>query len=78
MRLGSTNLAAYQDQPEVKITRQGNTLTLSNVSDKAALCLFGLAEDAPHAVLSDNNLVLMPSGVRTLDVTGEDKPAAWV
>ena len=60
------------------ITRQGNTLTVSNISDKPALCLFGLAEDAPHAVLSDNNLVLMPGETRTLEATGEDKPASWV
>ena len=67
-----------QGRPEVKITRQENTLTVSNVSDKPALCLFGLAEDAPDALLSDNNLLLMPGEVRTLDVIGEDKPAAWV
>lgn len=67
-----------QGKPDVKITRQGNTLTLSNISDKPALCLFGLAEDAPHAVLSDNNLVLMPGEARMLHIFSEDAPASWV
>ena len=67
-----------QGKPEVRITRQGNTLTLSNVSGKAALFLCGLAEDAPHALLSDNGLVLMPGEERSIRITGEDKPAAWV
>ena len=67
-----------QGQPDVRITRQGNALTLSNVSDKPALCLFGLAEDAPHAVLSDNDLVLIPGESRVLHISGEDVPASWV
>lgn len=67
-----------QGQPDVKITRQGNALTVSNVSDKPALCLFGFAEDAPHAVLSDNNLVLMPGETRVLYISGEGQPVSWM
>lgn len=67
-----------QGRPDVKIIRQENALEVSNLSEKPALCLFGLAEDAPHAVLSDNNLVLMPGEKRVLHIFGMEQPASWV
>lgn len=64
-------------QPDVRVTRKGNAITLSNVGSAPAWHLFGLAKDAPHALLSDNALVLLPGETRTVLVSGEDVPAAW-
>lgn len=63
------------EKPEIVIARKENTMTLSNVGDTAAVYLYGLAQDEPHALLSDNGMTLLPGEMRSVCIYNEVKPA---